>query len=190
MKLQPWNDRPRAQAGSWIYGEARIFASIMLCACLGLSAKLLAQAPAGKTLPKDAPMTLHAAGAFDAKTTPLPADGAPEGTNISRYAIDKQYHGDLEGTSKGEMLGAGDPAKGNAGYVAIERVNGTLHGRSGSFALQHSGMMEQGKFQLTVTVVPGSGAGGFAGIAGTMTIIITNGKHAYTFDYTLPEKSE
>jgi hypothetical protein len=157
-----------------------------------LSAKLLAQAPAAKTFPKDAPMTLHAAGPFDAKTTPLPPDDATAGAdvNISRYSIDKQYHGDLEGAAKGEMLGAGDPSKGNAGYVAIEHVTGTLHGRSGSFALQHSGTMNQGKFQLTVTVVPGSGTGGFAGIAGSMTIIIANGKHSYTFDYTLPEKSE
>jgi len=137
-------------------------------------------------------MTLHATGPFDAKTTPLPADDATgtAGGNISRYALDKQYHGDLEGTSKGEMLSAGDPAKGNAGYVAIERFTGTLRGRSGSFALQHSGTMEQGKFQLTVIVVPGSGAGGFAGIAGTMAIIITNGKHSYDFQYTLPAKSE
>jgi hypothetical protein len=137
-------------------------------------------------------MTLHAAGAFDAKTTPLPADDVTggAGANIGRYALDKQYHGDLEATAKGEMLGAGDPSKGTAGYVAMERVTGTLHGRSGSFALQHSGTMEQGKFQLTVTVVPGSGTGGFAGIAGTMTIVITNGKHSYTFDYTLPASSE
>ena len=190
MQLQLRNDRPRAQADIWIRDEARIFASIMLCASLGLSAKLLAQAPAAKTLPKDAPMTLHAAGAFDAKTTLLPPDDTAGGANIGRYTLDKQYHGDLEGTAKGEMLGAGDPAKGNAGYVAIEYVTGTLHGRSGSFALQHSGMMEQGKFQLTVNVVPGTGAGGLAGIAGTMTIIIANGKHSYDFEYTLPAKSE
>ena len=114
MQLQLRNDRPRAQADIWIRDEARIFASIMLCACLGLSAKLLAQAPAAKTLPKDAPMTLHAAGAFDAKTTLLPPDDTAGGANIGRYTLDKQYHGDLEGTAKGEMLGAGDPAKGNA----------------------------------------------------------------------------
>ncbi len=65
-------------------------------------------------------MTLHARGAFDAKTTPLLADDATRDANITRYALDKQYHGDLEATSKGEMLGAGDPAKGSAGYVAIE----------------------------------------------------------------------
>jgi hypothetical protein len=135
-------------------------------------------------------MTLHAQGAFDAKTNLLPADDATRDVSISRYALDKQYHGDLEATSKGEMLGAGDPAKGSAGYVAIELVTGTLHGRSGSFALQHSGTMEQRKFQLTVSVVPGTGTGQLSGIAGTMTIIITNGKHTYDFEYTLPENSK
>jgi len=185
-------NRLRTQGGGWICVERSIVTSILLWVCLGLAANGQAQAPAANTPRKDAPMTLHATGAFDAKTTPLPADEATggAGANINRYAIDKQYHGDLEGTSKGEMLGAGDPAKGNAGYVAIERVNGTLHGQSASFALQHSGTMEQGKFQLTVTVVPGSGAGGLAGIAGTMKIIITNGKHSYDFEYTLPAKSE
>jgi len=137
-------------------------------------------------------MTLHATGSFDAKTTPLPPDDTTggAGANIGRYALEKQYHGDLEATAKGEMLGAGDPSKGTAGYVAMERVTGTLHGRTGSFTLQHIGTMEQGKFQLTVGVVPGSGTGGFAGIAGTMTIIITNGKHSYNFEYTLPATSE
>jgi len=137
-------------------------------------------------------MTLRATGAFEAKTTPLPPDEATGGAdvNIGRYALDKQYHGDLEATGKGEMLGAGDPAKGNAGYVAIEHVTGTLHGHSGSFALQHTGTMDQGKLQLTVTVVPGSGTGGLAGIAGTMTIIITSGNHSYDFEYTLPAGSE
>jgi hypothetical protein len=166
----------------------------MLWACLGLPANALLQAPASKTLRKDAPMTLHATGAFEVKTTPLPPDDATGGAGvdigIGRYALDKQFHGDLEAAGKGEMLGAGDPAKGTAGYVAIERVTGTLHGHSGSFALQHNGTMDQGKFQVTVTVVPGSGAGGLVGIAGTMTIIITNGKHSYDFEYTLPESSE
>jgi len=88
------------------------------------------------------------------------------------------------------MLGAGNPAKGTAGYVAIEHVVGSLCGRSGSFAHQHSGTMVQGKSQLTVTVVPGSSAGGLAGIAGTIPIIIADGKHSYEFEYTLPQGSE
>jgi hypothetical protein len=131
-------------------------------------------------------MTLHAEGSFDVKTTPLPTDDATAGTPIGRFALDKQFHGDLEAASKGEMLGAGNPATGTAGYVAIEHITGTLHGKSGAFALQHLGTMHDGKFDLRVSVVPGSGTGELAGIAGEMTIIITAGKHSYTFDYTLP----
>jgi len=130
-------------------------------------------------------MTRHAEGTFDVKTTPLPPDGAT-GPTISRYAGVKQFHGDLEGESQLEMLSAGDPAKGNAGYVAIEQFTGTLHGHTGSFALQHSGSIENGIYKLSVTVVPGTGTGGLAGIAGTMTITVAGGKHSYTFDYTLP----
>jgi hypothetical protein len=132
-------------------------------------------------------MTRHAEGSFDVKIAPLPPDDATTGTAIGRYALDKHFHGDLEAASKGEMLAAGDQAKGTAGYVAIEQVTGTLQGHSGSFALMHTGTMDQGKYQLTVTVVPGSGTGELAGIAGTMTIIIVGGKHSYTFEYTLPE---
>jgi Protein of unknown function (DUF3224) len=132
-------------------------------------------------------MTRHAEGTFDVKTTPLPPDDATTGTPIGRFALNKQFHGDLEGTSKGEMLGAGDPSKGTAGYVAIEHITGTLHGHAGSFAVQHTGTMDQGKFQLTVTVVPGSGTDALSGIAGTMTITNVAGKHSYAFDYTLPE---
>ena len=132
-------------------------------------------------------MARHAEGSFDAKTTPLPAEDA---ANIGRFALNKQYHGDLEAVSKGEMLGAGDPTKGSAGYVAIEHVTGTLQGHTGSFALQHIGVMDQGKFQLTVLVVPGTGTGELTGISGTMAITIVNGKHSYTFEYTLPTAAQ
>jgi expansin (peptidoglycan-binding protein) len=135
-------------------------------------------------------MTRHAEGTFDVKNTPLPPDDATTGTPIGRFALDKQFHGDLEAASKGEMLGAGNPATGTAGYVAIEQITGTLQGHTGSFALQHLGTMEQGKFNLTVTVVPGSGTGDLTGIAGSMNIIITAGKHSYTFDYILPEAKQ
>lgn len=131
-------------------------------------------------------MMRHASGTFDVKTTPLESDDATADTPIDRFALDKQFHGDLAGTSKGEMLGSGDPSKGSAGYVAIEHFTGTLHGHSGSFALQHTGFMDRGKFQLTVTVVPGSGTGDLAGIAGSMTITITSLTHTYDFQYTLP----
>ena len=105
--------------------------------------------------------------------------------------MDKQYHGDLEARSVGQGLTAMTDVKGSAGYVAIERVTGKLHGRSGSFTLQHSGIMAHGDYQLSVTVVPDSGTGELAGlaiIAGSFKINIdAAGKHSYEFDYTLPE---
>jgi len=102
-------------------------------------------------------------------------------------SIDKQFHGDLEATSKGEMLSAVTSVKGSAGYVAMERVSGTLHGRSGAFVLQHSGTMTRSAPQLSITVVPDSGTGQLAGLGGKMDIKIADGKHSYTFDCTLAE---
>jgi hypothetical protein len=132
------------------------------------------------------PISMHAEGTFDVKNAPLTADDALAGTSIGRYGLDKQFQGGLEGISKGEMLGAGNPATGTAGYVAIEQFTGTLHGRSGSFALQHFGTMEDNKFDLVVKVAPGSGTCDLAGISGTMTIKIVSGKHSYQFEYSLP----
>lgn len=100
-------------------------------------------------------------------------------------SIDKQFHGDLEATSKGEMLTAGTSVKGSAGYVAIERVSGTLGSRGGTFVLQHTGTMTRGAPQLTITVVPDSGTGQLVGLVGKMGIKIENGKHFYDFEYTL-----
>jgi hypothetical protein len=135
-------------------------------------------------------MTRHAEGSFDVKTTPMAADDAVAGTLIGRYSLVKQYHGDLEATAKGEMLSAGDPSSGNAGYVAIEQVTGTLNGHAGSFAMQHIGTMENGSYKLSVVVVPGSGTGQLTGIGGTLTITIANGKHSYNFEYTLPPAAQ
>jgi hypothetical protein len=132
-------------------------------------------------------VTTRASGTFDVKLTPLAAYNTGD-TMAARRSIDKQFHGDLEGTSKGEMLSAGTSVKGSAGYVAIERVTGTLSGRSGTFALQHSGTMTRGAPQLVITVVPDSGTGDLTGLAGTMTIDISDGKHSYVFDYTLAGK--
>ena len=133
-------------------------------------------------------MSLHAEGTFDVNNAPLPADSATDNTAIGRFALDKQFHGDLEGVSNGEMLGAGNPATGTAGYVAIEQVTGILNGLTGSFALQHFGAMEENKFELTVKVVPGSGTGDLIGISGRMTITPVNGKHSWKFDYILPSQ--
>jgi len=130
----------------------------------------------------------HAAGPFDVKVNPQKTDNKEaESAKVSRMSLDKQYHGDLEGSGQGEMLAAGD-AKSSGVYVAIERVTGTLKGRNGSFLLQHSGVMTRGVGQLTITVVPDSGTGDLTGISGKMNIIIEGGKHSYEFDYTLPEK--
>jgi len=132
-------------------------------------------------------MTIHASGTFEVKLTPQTTDDRGDGGTLGRMSIDKQFHGDLEATSKGEMLTAGTGVKGSAGYVAIERVSGTLHGRSGAFVLQHSGIMMRGAPQLTITVVPDSSTGELVGIAGQMTIQIADGKHSYDFEYTLAE---
>ena len=127
--------------------------------------------------------TARAVGPFDVKITPQEDNTDPA---IARHILDKQFHGDLEATSKGEMLSTGG-AQGTGGYVAIEIVTGKLNGRSGSFALQHTGTMVDNAFTLDVSVVPGSGTAQLAGIAGKMKIIIApGGKHSYDFDYTLP----
>lgn len=129
--------------------------------------------------------TAHATGTFDVKLAPQPADGTAQDPTLGRMSIDKQFHGDLEGSSKGQMLTAGTSVKGSAGYVAIERVSGTLHGRSGSFILLHSGTMSRGTPQLKITVVPDSGTDQLAGLTGRLTIKIENGKHFYDFDYAI-----
>src|SRR5438874_13355615 len=129
-----------------------------------------------------------AQGTFEARTAPLPLDDAIAATSIARYSLDKVYRGDMEGVSAGEMLGAGNPATGSAGYVAIEQFTGTLHGKSGSFALQHSSTMQGGAFDIDVRVAPGSGTSDLEGIAGSLTIIVAAGKHSYSFEYTIPGK--
>ncbi len=125
-----------------------------------------------------------ASGTFEVKLNPLEAFKSAEGAPLGRMSIDKQFHGDLEATSTGEMLTAVTDVKGSAGYVAIERVRGTLDGKSGTFVLQHSGTMTRGAPQLIITVVPDSGTGDLTGLAGTMTINIADGKHSYVFEYT------
>jgi len=132
-------------------------------------------------------MTTRASGTFEVKLNPQAPDDKSEDATLGRMSIDKQFHGDLKGTSKGQMLTAGTAVKGSAGYVATERVSGTLHGRSGTFVLQHSGTMTRGAPQLTITVVPDSGTGQLVGLAGKMAITIADGKHSYDFEYTLAE---
>ncbi len=130
---------------------------------------------------------MHASGTFEVKITPLALDDKAAEATLGRMSIDKQFHGALEATSKGEMLTAGTNVKGSAGYVAIERVSGTLNGHSGTFTLQHTGVMTRGTPNLSITVVPDSGTGQLAGLVGTMTINVADGKHSYDFSYTLAE---
>jgi hypothetical protein len=130
----------------------------------------------------------HASGTFDVKITPLDPAFKADDNSVGRYSIDKQFHGDLEGSSKGEMLSGMSTVKGSGGYVAIERVSGALNGRTGTFILQHNGTMQNGAIHLNVVVVPDSGSGQLTGLDGKMEIIIKDGKHSYEFAYTLPAK--
>ena len=132
---------------------------------------------------KDASMAHHATGTFDVKLTPQ--DDKSDDKTMGRMTAEKQWRGDIEGTSKGQMLTGGDVAKGSAGYVAIEKFSGTVSGRKGSFILQHSGTMKRGATELTITVVPDSGTDELAGITGKLAIKIEKGKHLYEFDYTI-----
>ena len=131
-------------------------------------------------------MTASASGTFAVKLTPMPADTSSDSA-VGRLLIDKQFHGDLEATSKGEMLAVSTAVKDSVGYVAMEVVTGKLQGRSGSFTLQHSGTMTRGTPHLSVTVVPDSGTGELVGLAGQMTIKIADSKHSYDFAYTFNE---
>ncbi len=132
-------------------------------------------------------MTTHASGAFDVTMSPQAMHDTAATTTLARMALAKRYHGDLDATGAGEMIAAGTSVKGSAGYVAMERVEGALHGRTGSFVLQHSGTMDRGRPTLSVTVVPDSGTGELLGLAGKLGIEIVEGKHFYAFHYTLGE---
>ena len=130
-------------------------------------------------------MTTRATGSFDVKITPLATDTPAEGSPLGRMSLEKQFHGELEATSTGEMLTAGTAIESSAAYVAIERVTGTLHGRTGTFALQHNATMTRGAGALNIIVVPDSGTGELTGLSGSLSIEIAGGKHAYVFDYAL-----
>jgi hypothetical protein len=139
--------------------------------------------------PRGETMTMQAKGPFEAKVAPLAQATYEGGTALGRYSLDKQLHGDLEGTSKGEMLTAGTAVEGSAGYVAIERVDAVLAGRKGTFVLQHLGAMSGGAQELAIKVVPDSGTGELVGLAGTMRIVIEPGaKHFYELAYSLPKQ--
>lgn len=125
-------------------------------------------------------------GTFEVKMIPQPGPGPADGVALQRLLLDKHYLGPLQASGEGQMLGAMTPVKGSAGYVAIERVAGTLGGRAGSFVLQHHGLMNRGVPSLSVTVVPDSGLGDLQGLSGRMDIRIESGQHFYDFEYSLP----
>ena len=149
----------------------------------GVSAQEQPSTPRGVTVTK------HASGSFDVKVIPQKPDNKEaEAANFQRLSLDKQFHGDLDGTSQGEMIGSLSEVKGSGGYVAMERVRGILNGRKGTFVLQQSGTMTGGVPKMTVTVVPDSGTGELIGLSGSMAIRIdAGGKHFYDFEYTLPQ---
>jgi hypothetical protein len=130
----------------------------------------------------------RASGPFEVSLKPLPMDTDSESQLLGRMSIDKRFQGDLEATSTGQMLTGGTSIRNSAAYVAIERVTGTLRGRKGSFALQHTGTMNRGVPSLVITVVPDSGTDQLEGLKGTMTINIEAGKHSYQLDYTLADR--
>jgi len=130
--------------------------------------------------------TTRATGTFDVKMLPQTPSDLAAAANLGRMTLDKSYRGDLEGAASGEMLAMMTDTPGSAVYVAIERVRGALSGRSGSFALHHTGIMDRNAQGLSIAVVPDSGTEQLAGIRGTLMIRIEGGKHFYDFDYTLP----
>ncbi len=132
-------------------------------------------------------MNNKASGSFEVDLRPLPCHCDDAQAELGHLSIDKQFQGDLDATSCGQMLSAGSPAKGSAGYVAIERVTGSLHGKRGSFTLQHSATITRGDAAMNIIVVPDSGTDELAGLSGSMKIIIEGGKHSYEFDYGLPD---
>lgn len=132
-------------------------------------------------------MPATAEGTFDVRVEPVAEEPFDDGTSLGRYSLAKQYRGDLEATAAGEMLTAGTPVEGSAAYVAMERVEGSLHGRRGSFLLQHRGTMGHGEQRLEITVVPDSGTGELAELAGALEVVVAEGAHSYVFRYELPE---
>lgn len=131
-------------------------------------------------------VTHVARGNFSVEIKPPRDPAAADGVSLGRMSLAKQIEGDLVATSTGEMLTALTPVKGSAGYVAIERVTGTLHGREGSFVLQHTGTMDGGAQQLSITIVPDSGTAALAGIRGDFRLRIEAGQHYYELEYSLP----
>jgi hypothetical protein len=169
----------------FIAGGSRFLAILAFCLSIAIVTWSCTQPLIASAFQKGPAMS-HASGTFEVKLAPQTDDKSD--SLLGRMTIDKQYHGDLEGTSKGQMLTGMTETKGSAAYVAIEKFSGTLKGRTGTFILQHMGTMNRGEPHLTVTVVPDSGTGQLAGLSiANFTLKIDEGKHSYEFDYTLPD---
>jgi len=132
---------------------------------------------------------MQANGIFEVKLAPQALTHGVENLPLARMSLDKSFSGDLEAVSCGEMISAGTNVKGSAGYVAMEWVRGSLHGRRGGFVLQHSATMNRGTPEMRIAVVPDSGTEELQGIAGSLTITVVEGKHHYTLDYTIAPSS-
>lgn len=168
----------------YYFSAKLVVALVSLCMAM-VSANAQTAASPSPQSQKEASVNNHVSGPFDVKV--LKQDDPSGDTSVGRFLLDKQYHGDLEATGKGQMLTASTEIKGSGAYVAIERVTGTLKGREGTFALQHMGTMTQNVPQLTISIVPDSGTGQLKGISGKMNIVIApDGKHSYELDYALP----
>jgi hypothetical protein len=141
------------------------------------------------TTDRRARVTMHARGTFVVKISPAEASVLGQEAGMGRMTIDKTFSGDIDGTSKGEMLTGGTEATGAMAYVALERVSGTLNGHRGSFLLMHNASMlksDPASGVMQVTVVPQSGTDELAGLSGKLTITIEAGKHSYNLEYELP----
>jgi hypothetical protein len=134
---------------------------------------------------QEAPMTRHATGTFNVSITPVPTEEGAAPDNPGRMTLSKTFHGGVSGTAEGEMLGIMGPEQSGA-YVAMERVRGTIDGRTGTFALVHRGVMDRGAQELLITVAPGSGTGELTGLTGVFHLTIAGGEHRYDLEYTLP----
>jgi hypothetical protein len=131
-----------------------------------------------------------AQGDFEVRLAKQPQEPEVAEAGLGRMLIDKTFSGELQGRSQGQMLSYGSPTSGSAGYVALEKVSGSLHGRNGTFVLQHSGTMDRGRASLNLTVVPDSGTDSLLGLRGEMEIIIEGGRHSYVFDYEFGSEVE
>ena len=170
----------------------QITAGLTACICAAAIPGWAIDTPAPLTAQqqtqKEKTMNQRAVGTFEVKLAPQPPVDNAVPSAPGRMTIDKQFYGDLNATSQGQMLAFQTGVKGSAGYVAMERVTGALQGRNGSFVLQHTGTMNRGTPTLSVTVVPDSGTDQLVGLNGRMNIIIADGKHSYEFDYSIAPK--